>query len=149
MRIFEISSFYAVAVRFLRTTKTRIQEIWCFKKCHICMKMELAMWFLTLSIKTVNMITVCESLHELIRIFSFQIMWLQIKIVYFWFTFDSTRVHYINLVNSKKFSLDRSELGNPLSQFAVLAMWTYFKYKLKTDYQIPAINHNYLLMYIK
>ena len=49
---------------------------------------------------------------------------------------------YTTLISwdSKKLSLDQSELGNRWSQFAVLAMWTYLKYKLKTDYQMPAIN---------
>ena len=47
------------------------------------MKIELAMWFLTLSIKTVNVMTGCESLHKLNRNFSFQIVWLQIESIYF------------------------------------------------------------------
>ena len=51
--------------------------------------------------------------------------------------------------HSKKLSLDQSELGNCWSQFAVLVMWTYLKYKLKTGYQMPAINDKYLLMRTK
>ena len=47
------------------------------------MKMELAMWFLTLSIKTVNVMTGCESLHKLNRSFSFLRVWLQIETIYF------------------------------------------------------------------
>ena len=47
------------------------------------MKMELPMWFLTLSIKTVNVMTACESLHKLNMTFSFLIVWLQIEIIYF------------------------------------------------------------------
>ena len=98
MKVFETRNFYTIGACFLSTTKTGIQEIWCFKKCHACMKMELPMWFLTLLIKTVNVMTACESLHKLNRTFSFLIVWLQIEIIYFWLTLDSTGVHYINLV---------------------------------------------------
>ena len=69
------------------------------------------------------------------------------------YTFDSllTQRVYTILISwdSKKLSLDQSKLGNRWSQFAVLVMWTYLKYKLKTDYQMPAINDKYLLMCIK
>ena len=98
MKIFEIRNFYIVGAYFLSTTKARIQEIWSFKNCHACMKMDLAIWFLILSIKTVNVMTGCESLHKLNRNFSFQIVWLQIESICFWLTFDSTGVYYINLV---------------------------------------------------
>ena len=47
------------------------------------MKIELTMWFLTPSIKTVNVMTGCESLHKLNKSFSFLIVWLQIEIIYF------------------------------------------------------------------
>ena len=47
------------------------------------MKIELAMWFLALSVKTVNVMTGCESLHKLNRSFSVLIVWLEIEIMYF------------------------------------------------------------------
>ena len=47
------------------------------------MKMELTIWFLTLSIKTVNVMTGYESLHKLNRSFSLLIVGLQIEIINF------------------------------------------------------------------
>ena len=91
MRIIEIRSFYVAAASFPYHQDKN-------SGIRVCMKMELAMWFLTLSIKTVKVIAGCDSLHKWNKIFSFQIVWLQVEIVYFWFTFDSTRVLYINLV---------------------------------------------------
>ena len=73
----------SVGACFLSITKIRIQEIRCFKKCHACIRIERAMWLLTLSIKTVNVMTGSESLHELSRNFSFLIVGLQIDIIYF------------------------------------------------------------------
>ena len=63
---------------------------------------------------------------------------LQIEIINFWLSFDLTGLHfrgelnYVNTFGEKKLSFDQSEIGNPWSQFASLAVWTHLKYKLET-----------------
>ena len=99
----------------------------------VCMKMELAMWLSTLSIKTVKVIAGCESLRKLNKIFSFQCGY-KLR----WYIFDSllTQRVYSTLISwdSKKFSVYHSKLGNPwprkieyLSPFEMFLVQKFFE----------------------
>ena len=91
--------------------------------------MGFVMCFLTLSIKSVNVITGCERLQKLNRSFSFLIVhvdstnWDHLFLTEFWF--NGFTLNYVNTLGEQK-------IGNPWSEFASLAVWTYLKYKLET-----------------